>query len=96
MTIENFQIQSIGLQYLGHFNVCSLRLFADSFGVTIPLKRVGEFVKLFPDVDWENGYMLHNLCGRYLRVMVSKEGRVIGFKHIVDDIEFILTEDKAQ
>ena len=96
MLEENFQIESIGLQYIGHFNSYELRLFAHDFAATIPLKRIGDFVKLFPDVNWEDGYMLHNLCGRYLRRLLSPEGRILGFKHIVKDIVFMIQEQKEK
>ena len=84
---ENFQIEEIGLRYIGHFNACELVLYARSFAFTIPVDRVREFAELFRDINWEDGYMLHKLQGRYMRALVYN-GRVVGLKHITKSLVF--------
>lgn len=89
---QNFQIAEIGLRYTAHFNCCEVVLYGDDFAVTIPIKRMRDFTNLFPDINWEDGYMLHKLKDRYMRC-VECDGRVIGLKHITKDLTFMLDEE---
>lgn len=87
---SNFQIEEIGLKYIGHFNICEFVLYADCFSLTLPVSRMRDFIALFPDINWEDGYMLHKLKGRYLRCLENGKGKVVGLKHIVKNIVFMI------
>ena len=86
----NFEIKDIGLKYFGHNGYYALILYSDCFSVEIPFGRINEFVKLFPDVRWEDGYMLHKLKGRYMRCIDDGKLNVIGLKHITKDLTYML------
>jgi len=91
---ENQQITSIGLKYVGHFNICEFSVTFDTCGTDIPIKRIGEFVKLF-DVDMEDGYMLHKLKGSYVRVTFDwNTRRLVMIQHITKDKNYILDVKK--
>ena len=87
----NFEILDIGLYYIAHFNLYQLKLFSDNFSLAIPLNRLNEFIQLFPDINWEDGYMFHKLKGRYLRAVLDNNGKLVQLKHIVKPIVYEVT-----
>lgn len=89
----NCEITECGLRYIAHGDICELKLCTRDFGLTIPLNKISEFTKLFPDINWEDGYFFHKLKGRYLRAYTDRTGRIVGLKHIVKDITYVARDD---
>ena len=88
----NFQIEEVGLMYIAHFRAVVLKVYTHDFGIEIPFDRLNDFTALFPDINWEDGYFLHKLKGRYMRY-VECDGKVIQFKHIIKDITYYVNND---
>lgn len=84
----NDEIKRIGVKYNGHCNVAEIRVEGSNWYIKVPKSRVGEFCRLFPDVNWENGEYLHVLHGRYVRVEFDDDGRVHVVRHIVKNLEY--------
>lgn len=91
----NFEIKDIGLEYIAHFNCFAIKLLADSFSITISPNQLKDFIKLFPEINWEDGYMIHKLKGKYLRAVEAEWGRIVALKHIIKDITFELNGSKV-
>lgn len=85
--IRNFQIKQIGTLYLAHYNVVTVKLYADDFGFSIPFDRIPEFCALFPEINFEDGEFLEILKGKYMRY-IAENGKVIGLKHIIKDLTY--------
>jgi hypothetical protein len=93
ITETNYQIQKIGIKYIGHYNCSRVLLYGRNFSVEIPLKRMREFTNIFPDVQWEDGRFLEDLKGRYIRVVIDdKTSNIVAIKHITDDLVFEISE----
>lgn len=102
----NGQIDEIGLKYIEHFNTyqfeVSIKTHSNYFSLIIPLDRFDQFIKLFPEINWEDGYMLHKLKGRYLRCCVVEDPKsmtnytvpqsIVALKHIVREIIYLVEE----
>ena len=73
----NKQIVRCGLVYIGHFGVTEFQVLGDSFRITIPIKRIREFVKLFPEIDWENGTFLEDMSRKYIRLVTDDGFNII-------------------
>lgn len=86
----NDEIQECGLRYIAHYNYTQIVLFGKHFTFDIPPDRLYEFIQIFPDMKWEDGEFLHRLKGKYIRVVENDEGEIYSFKHIIDNIEYIV------
>lgn len=95
--IENARINEIGLFYFGHGNCTQTRVELDGRGwgasITIPIEKVGRFVKLFRDEpsiadEIEDGIFINRLKGLPVRVMFDGQSigsRIIGIGDIMAD-----------
>jgi len=88
MKVVNDEITKCGLKYIGHFNSAIIQVFGNHFGLEIPGKRLGDFCRLFPDVNWENGEFINVLIGRYIRLIYDEGGKLQSIKHITQDKEY--------
>lgn len=93
MRTFNDEIKKCGLEYTGHFNRSAVRVYGEAWGIEIPISRVGEFCRLFPDVNWEDGAHLEALTGRYVRVVVDEGRNIYALQHITKDIKYVVKEE---
>lgn len=93
MSETNYQIEKIGVVYMGHYNRTYVKLYGRCFGIEIPFERMRDFTNIFPDVQWEDGRFLEDLKGRYIRVVIDdKTSNIVAIKHITDDLVFEISE----
>ena len=90
----NYEIMECGLRYLGHYNRSVIKVCGASWGIEIPISRIGEFTELFPDINWEDGEFLHKLIGRYVRVTSDDCGKIVSISHITKDIHYLIDKER--
>ncbi len=86
----NDEIKKIGLKYCGHYDKSKIQLIGTAWSLDIPQDRVGEFAKLFPDVDWENSEFVECLKGRYIRVTFDDDMNLYSLHHITKAIDYMI------
>lgn len=86
----NDEIKKIGLKYCGHYDTSKIQVVGTTWSFDIPLNRVGEFTRLFPDVDWENSAFIECLIGRYLRVTFDDGMELYSLHHITKPIDYMI------
>lgn len=87
-TLQNARIRDIGLYYLGHGNVLSIKCDLEGRGwgatVTIPMEKVRKFIRMFQDdIDLEDGIYVHELVNAKVRVAQDKDRRVVALGDIL-------------
>ena len=85
----NTQIIKCGLRYNARLDFSEIKVYGESWSVTVPEKRLREFVRIFPERDWE-GAFLHDLTGTYVRLVLDEDGRIHALRHITDSLEYIM------
>ena len=84
MRIFNSEIKNAGAMYIGHFYKLEIKVCGDNWGVTIPEARVDEFLNIFPEVNYEDGFWFEDLNGKYVRVM--EDGfKVVALMNIIGE-----------
>lgn len=89
--IRNTQIKKCGLAFLG--NGISKFILSDdaTWSLEIPLNRIKDLVKLFPEINWENGQYLNKIKNSYLRLIMNEHSDILGLEHIIkDDLCYII------
>lgn len=87
----NSRITFCGLYYIAHFNSCVIRVGGTDWGIEIPFDRIGEFVKIFPEIDFEDGKPIEILKGQYVRV--AHDGlKFIAIQNIIEPITYFVQE----
>ncbi len=92
----NTEIEECGLKYSGHCDRSVIRVCGSNWGVDIPIDRMGDFTKLFPDIHWENGEFIHKLIGRYLRITVDDNCHVCAMHHITKPIDYFVIKERDE
>ena len=90
MRTINTQIQRAGLKYVGGINEFYVELLGISLDVKIPLERLNDFVKLFPELNWEEGCFIQDVVGKYLRVTYDEEFNLYSLHHIIKNIDYMV------
>lgn len=86
----NKEILEIGAMYTGHFDNVSIRVIGDTWHFDIPSCKMREFTDIFPDINWEDGYYLEKLKGRYIRLYDDGcKYKIV--KHITKDLTYEIT-----
>lgn len=86
----NDKIKQIGLKYCGHYNTSKIQVVGTTWRLDIPTNKIGEFTRLFPDVNGEDGEFIECLKGRYIRVTYDENMVLHSLHHIVKDIDYII------
>ena len=84
----NARISDIGLYYLGHGNVLSIKCDLEGRGwgatVTIPMEKVRKFIRMFQDdIDLEDGIYVHELVNAKVRVAQDKDRKIVALGDIL-------------
>lgn len=84
-------VLSAGYYYIGHYRRAELRIIleGDHCGVEVNPRLSDEFnlyelFKVF-DIDPEDGKYLHEIEGKYCRVIFDKDRRVKALQHLTND-----------
>ena len=88
----NDEIKKCGLKYLGHYNRAYCEIVGTTWRLEIPMKRIGEFTRLFPEISWEDGRFLEEIVGKYMRVTVDDDMTIYALHHIVRDIDYMINK----
>lgn len=86
----NDEIKKSGLKYLGHYNRAYCEIIGTTWKLEIPMNRIGEFTRLFPDINWEDGSYLEDIVGRYLRVTYDDDMKLYALHHITKSIDYMV------
>ena len=90
---RNTQISKCGAQYSGHCDTTTIQVFGSDWGIAIPLHRMREFTRIFPEVNWEDSAFLEQLKGTYVRITYDKSSYdIISISHIVKELEYMVDE----
>lgn len=93
MTI-NDEIIECGVRYTGHYDNSAVKFFFTSCGIEVPMNRMREFTKLFPDINWEDGEFIYKLIGRYVRITTDDCSNIVSISHITKDIHYIIDKER--
>lgn len=86
----NDEIKDIGLKYYGDTNTSHLIVVGSTWRIEVPMSRVGEFCRLFPQLNWEHGEFLNRIKGQYLRVTFDDRMQLYSLHHITKSIDYIV------
>lgn len=89
----NSKITICGLYYIAHFNCCMIRVGGRDWQIEIPFKRIGDFVSLFPEFDFEDGRPIESLKGQYVRV-TDDGNKIIAIRNIIEPIAYFVGGDE--
>lgn len=79
----NDEIKKAGIKYLGHYNKTYIEIIGSSWRIEVPQRRLGEFTRLFPEINWEDGAFLEDITGIYIRVTYDDNMNIYSLHHIV-------------
>lgn len=92
MKAINAMIEEIGLFVIPHYGASGVEAIIQletggTCRISIPRHKVNELVHLFVhDSDYdEDGFYLHSLQGKYVRVVENKERKIVKMGHIFND-----------
>ncbi len=89
----NDEIKKAGIKYLGHSNKSYIEIIGSSWRIEIPPRRLGDFTKLFPEMNWEDGRFLEDIKGKYIRVTYDVDNmNIYSIHHIVKNINYMVKE----
>lgn len=83
----NDEIIKAGYRFLAHYNRGSVFVEGRNWRLEIPQKEIGQFVRIFPELDWENGEYLEAIVGKYVRVTVDND-KITQLRHIIKGLEY--------
>lgn len=86
----NDEIKKAGIKYLGHYNKAYIEVVGTTWRLEIPQNRLGEFTRLFPEINWEDGCFLEEIVGKYVRVTTDDEMKIYALHHIVKNIDYFV------
>lgn len=86
----NDEITKVGLEYCSQTDSAQVIVAGDIWKIAVPLHRVGELCKLFPDMNWKDGDLVSRIKGRYVRVTFDDCMQVYAIHHITKSIDYIV------
>lgn len=86
----NDEITKCGLKYLGHYNRAYCEVEGTTWRLEIPMNRIGEFARLFMEINWEDGEFIEKIKGCYVRVTLDDNMHIYALHHITKSIDYIV------
>ena len=88
---RNTQIKKCGLAFLGKGTSRFILSDDATWSLEIPLDRIKDLIKLFPEISWQNGQYLNKIKNSYLRLIMNEHSDILGLEHIIkDDLCYII------